>query len=426
MKELTWPNYTNKNSIELKLDRVKALLGRLNNPEQKLKNIIHFAGTNGKGSTLTFLSFLLDAHKFQVNCYTSPHLVKFNERIKLNNKDIDDDNLSKILRECQTNANAIPSIKVTFFEGTTVAAFLAFAESQADYNLIETGLGGRLDATNIFNHKKMAVITPIDYDHMEFLGNSLEEIAKEKIAIATDAEQIIIAKQKGEINNFFKTYLKKRDRSKIKFFAEDYNFYIENDNFIYKQGSITLKINIAEIGLKGEHQYINLATALCCFFSLKEYYKIEAIKQAVKKTYWPGRLESIRSGKFYDIISKDSAIYIDGGHNLSAALSIEKWLNENRKKYDQVKLIFNMAKDKKCQEFLEIISKDNDELYYFSFSHDRELYSKNEIAEIAQNLNIKFSNEEKLIEIIKQKNKKTLYLICGSLYAIGEFKKQNQ
>ena len=166
--------------IDFDLKRLKVLMDKFDNPQNTLKNVIHIAGTNGKGSTAAFLKEILEAHDLSVNIYTSPHLINFNERIRINKKLISDKTLINILEEVELKNNRNP---ITFFEITTAAAFIAFKRFPADINIFETGLGGRLDATNILENKKLTIITKIGFDHEEFLGSKIEKIAKEKAGI---------------------------------------------------------------------------------------------------------------------------------------------------------------------------------------------------------------------------------------------------
>ena len=166
--------------IDLSLERINLLLNKLGNPENKLPKTIHIAGTNGKGSTLAFLRSMLEEDNYKVDVYTSPHLINFNERIRINSKIISDDYLSELLEECEFFNKKLP---ITFFEITTAAAYLAFSRGNSDFLLLETGLGGRFDATNVIPKSICNVITPISMDHMSFLGNSIELITNEKIGI---------------------------------------------------------------------------------------------------------------------------------------------------------------------------------------------------------------------------------------------------
>ena len=178
--------------IDFDLKRLKFLMDKFDNPQNNLNNVIHIAGTNGKGSTAAFLKEILEAHNLSVNIYTSPHLINFKERIRINKDLISDENLINILEDVELKNNDNP---ITFFEITTAAAFVAFKKFPSDINVFETGLGGRLDATNIIENKKLTIITKIGFDHEEFLGNHIEKIAKEKAGILRKNIPVIIAKQ---------------------------------------------------------------------------------------------------------------------------------------------------------------------------------------------------------------------------------------
>jgi dihydrofolate synthase / folylpolyglutamate synthase len=211
--------------IDLSLNRLEYLLNKLGNPHKNLPPTIHIAGTNGKGSTLSFIKNILQYNNYSVHTYTSPHLEKFSERININNKQV---NGRKLLRILQYVKRVNQKKPITFFEITTAAAFLLFAKSKADFLILETGLGGRLDATNIIPKKLISIITSIDMDHEEFLGNTLKKIATEKLGIIKNTENIIIAKQKKEVNDFILRKLKNRQNT--------YHF-----NYHYKFKSINKK-----------------------------------------------------------------------------------------------------------------------------------------------------------------------------------------
>ena len=166
---------TNSNNIELGLDRILLLLSRLNNPHLNLPPVIHIAGTNGKGSVLAFLKEIFNQANYTVHRYTSPHLVRFNERIEIANNIISDEELNKLSKQCHLACQITPAINPTFFEFTTAMAFLAFSQHKADVVLLETGLGGEFDATNVVPQVLLSIITTISFDHQEFLGNSLTE-----------------------------------------------------------------------------------------------------------------------------------------------------------------------------------------------------------------------------------------------------------
>ena len=234
--------------IDFDLSRLKLLMKKFNNPQNTLQNVVHIAGTNGKGSTASFLKEILENHKLSVNLYTSPHLINFNERIRINNKLISEEKLIKILEEVEIKNEKKP---ITFFEITTAAAIIAFSKYPSDVNIIETGLGGRLDATNIIENKKLTIITKIGFDHIEFLGDKIEDIAREKAGIFRKNTPIIIGKQKN----------KKARKTLLACAAKLRNKII---------GIETISSNTV-LGLSGDHQYeipAGVAKAAAIFFSV--------------------------------------------------------------------------------------------------------------------------------------------------------------
>ena len=200
--------------IDLSLIRLKRLLKKLNNPHLKLSQTIHIAGTNGKGSVTSFLRSIIKSAGLNVHTYTSPHLIRFNERIRINSRLISNDYLNQLLEECEFENGGEP---ITFFEITTAAAFLAFSRIKSDMILLETGLGGKFDATNVVKNKVCSVITPISMDHMNFLGSTISKIAGEKLGILNNSTQTIISKQKLMVRKLARKVAKKK---KINLFEE--------------------------------------------------------------------------------------------------------------------------------------------------------------------------------------------------------------
>lgn len=411
MKLPSWPNDHHSNYIDLDLSRIFALLARLGNPHLKLPPAIHLAGTNGKGSTLSFLRAIFEESGLKVHSYISPHLVNFNERINLAGSEISDYFLQKILDECQAAAKKKPAISVTFFEGTTAAAFLAFSRCKADLLLLETGMGGRLDATNILPRVLCSIITPIDFDHQEFLGKTLAKIAAEKAGIIKKNCPVIIGKQKAAALRVLENKAREMS-SEVKIFGRDFT-KIKNS-----------------ISLQGEHQLENAAVAACAALTQRKFKVTEKqISAALKKTFWPARLEKISRGKFFERLPKSCELYLDGSHNLQGATTVKKFLTnkKNRRKI----IIFSMVKDKDCGGFLKKIAGKIDlliavEIAGFTRSRDAE-----EIKKIAKNCGINSTTAKnfdaafaKIAENVKAAEG-ALTLVCGSLYLAGKFIEEN-
>lgn len=459
MKLPFWPNPKGYRDIELGLSRVYDLLARLDNPHKKLPPTIHIAGTNGKGSTLSFLRTIFAEGGYSVHSYTSPHLVSFNERIVLAGQEISDEFLNECLQTCKDAASQHPQIDVTFFEGITVAAFLAFSQVKADVLLLETGLGGRLDATNVIEENLLSIITPIAFDHTDFLGNSLAKIAFEKAGIIKKNCPVIIGKQKvsalraieqqgfklgcamqifgkdfaveknrGEENNakkwIYKIYNEKKSKNldqeiltkKLQKHSSDLN---------HTEQSITFPAP----SLPGPHQIDNAAVAITAALTQKKLpITIEQIKSALQKTIWLARLQKITEGKFIKNLPQNFELILDGSHNLQGAATVQQFLKSqtNKKKF----VIFSMLQDKDCESFLNKIKDEVDELICLTIPNESKSRTKDEIAEIARDLKINSTAannfEDAFAKILAQKySHKALILVCGSLYLAGEFLKEN-
>jgi dihydrofolate synthase/folylpolyglutamate synthase len=397
--------------IDLSLNRLDYLLKKLGNPHKNLPPTIHIAGTNGKGSTLSFIKNILQNNNYSVHTYTSPHLEKFSERININNKQVNAKTLLKSLQHVKEVNQKKP---ITFFEITTAAAFLLFAKHKADFLILETGLGGRLDATNIISKKLVSIITAISIDHEEFLGKTLKKITMEKLGIIKNSKNIIIAKQNNEVKNFI--YKKLKNLNNVYYFNRDYRFKtINTKKFVFKFRNN--EKSIRRPSLKGFHQIENASTALTTAMILKENnynIKLNSLGKSIYNTKWPGRIEKI---KF-----KNKYIIFDGSHNLSGAEKLNKYLHESKIRPN---VIFGMLNSKKAFEFLSILKRNIDTLYPIKIPDEKNTYTQKEIH--------KFSKELKLETIIKKnlsninqllmKNPNQYILITGSLYLIGKIRK---
>jgi dihydrofolate synthase/folylpolyglutamate synthase len=407
MKMPFWPNPLGFRNIDLGLSRVFALLERLENPHLKLPPTIHLAGTNGKGSTLAFLKAIFNEANLKTHTYTSPHLVNFNERIVLANEEISDDFLNKVLQKCKEACEIKPEIKVTYFEGITAAAFLAFSLVKADILLLETGMGGRLDATNVLPEVLASIITPISFDHQEFLGNTINAIAAEKAGIIKKNCPVILGAQNSE---GLLAITKK---------AQELNSEIIHLNE---------KFLDFEVALIGSHQKYNAALAATAALAQRKF-KIseEQIKTAFKKAKWLARLQEITSGKLHKILNKNQKLFLDGSHNLAGAQTIKEFLQNQEKSRKKI-LVFAMLQDKDCAGFLAEIKNEIDELIILEIADEIKSRKSNEIKKIAEKLKVKsqISNDfESALKLSKKIDENSLIIICGSLYQAGNFLKQN-
>ena len=395
---------------DLSLWRIKKLLKNINFDENLLPKVIHIAGTNGKGSTAAILKSILNHHDYSTHVYSTPHLVKFNERIQLRSKQISNQKLLKYLKFCEDKNEGN---LITFFEITTAAAFKAFQDHKADYLILEVGLGGRFDATNILKKSKYAAITPISLDHQDYLGNSLDQIAFEKLGILNSKSTIFINQQKTNVMKFIKSQLKKRKLNANIFNTHwkiKSNFYLSND----------IRVNLSKLSLLGSHQLINAGLAIHLARNiLKEKFVIEKTEKALMNCEWPGRLQQIKSGLLNKKIKKYKNIYLDGFHNIDGMKALLKSLPKNRKI-----LICSFLNNKKYIQMLSSLSNHFNKIIVVKMNEE------NSITEdlLPKYLKLYFANS--LTDSFKMINKlssnQTTIYFGGSLYFIGEVIKLNR
>jgi len=295
--------------IDLSLGRIERLLAELGHPETRLPPVIHVAGTNGKGSTVAFLRAILEAAGKRVHVYTSPHLVRFNERIRLAGELVDDARLAEALDRCET-VNAGQPISV--FEITTAAAFLLFSETPADYLLLEVGLGGRFDATNVVAAPAACVITPVSMDHPEFLGASVDKIAFEKAGILKRGAPAAVAAQPPEAMRVIEAAAM-RAGAPLRLADRDFWVRAENGRLVYEdaQGLVDLPLP----RLPGRHQYANAALAIATLREIAPELSSDDFDRGLQQVEWPARLQRLRSGALVARAPERAEIWLDGAHN---------------------------------------------------------------------------------------------------------------
>jgi dihydrofolate synthase / folylpolyglutamate synthase len=398
--------------IDLSLTRLKYLLKKLGDPHKNLPPTIHIAGTNGKGSTLSFIKNILQNNNYSVHTYTSPHLEKFSERININNKQVNASRLLSVLKFVKKINKGKP---ITFFEITTAAAFVLFARYKADFLILETGLGGRLDATNIIPKKFLSIITSIGIDHEEFLGNTLRKITTEKLGIIKNTNNVIIAKQDKEVEKFIFKKLKKING--VYYYNRNYKFKtIDRKKFFYQFQNIKKKFS--KPSLEGDHQIENASTAITAAIVLKKNnydIKLNSLEKSICNTKWPGRIERVKY--------KNKIIIFDGSHNLSGAEKLNQYLKENN---IQPNVIFGMLNNKKAFKFLLILKKNIDILYPIQIPDEKNAYTQKEIYKVSKKLNLKTMIINDLNAINRQliNNANKHILVTGSLYLIGKIRKK--
>ncbi len=327
--------------IDLNLDRVKRLLDKLGQPHLSLPPVVHVAGTNAKGSVIAMMRAALEAGDYKVHVHTSPHLVRFNERIRLGGKLIGDEALKKILEECETENAGDP---ITFFEITTVAAMLAFSRNPADIVLLESGLGGRLDATNVVPDPILTIITPVSLDHQQFLGGSLAEIAGEKAGILKSGVPCVVAEQPAEA----------LDAIEKKATEIGAPLIVEGRDWTPRQGP--------KPSLEGPHQAHNAGIAVAALERLKGFdISGDAIIEGFGKVEWPARLQHLKQGALAGLLGPDMELWLDGGHNEAAAAVLAGWLETVSLK--PLHVVMGMLNSKNPGGFLQPLKPHIDSLY---------------------------------------------------------------
>ncbi len=296
--------------IDLSLGRVEALLERLGNPERRAPSVIHLAGTNGKGSTLAFIRAIFEASGLVVHAYTSPHLSRFHERIRLAGALISEPDLAALLAECERVNEGAP---ITFFEVTTVAAFLAFARTPADVLLLETGLGGRLDATNVIARPALTVITSVSIDHQQFLGDTLEAIAGEKAGILKPGVACVLAAQQPAAR---RTIAARAESLSAPLFEQDrdWSVRLDGETLIYEGPRASWRL--PRPNLLGAHQITNAGMAIAAIDRLRlTKPTAEAIGRGLTSAEWPARMQRLSA----EALPAGWELWLDGGHNAGAA-----------------------------------------------------------------------------------------------------------
>ena len=307
--------------IDLSLDRTWRLLAALGHPERALPPVFHIAGTNGKGSVAAYLRACLEAGGYAVHSYTSPHLVRFHERIRLAGRPqsafIEEPALAALLDECERANNGEP---ITFFEITTCAALLAFSRAPADALILEVGMGGRLDTTNVVEKPAVSVITPVDLDHQAFLGDTIALIATEKAGILKRGVPAIIGPQPDEARVAIEMAAEKTG-TRLFIHGQDFTAHQEAGALVYQDEAGRLDLPLPR--LAGRHQIDNAGTAIC---ALRQSGILPldraAIADGLTHADWPARLQRLTRGPLIELLPKESDIWLDGGHNPAAGRAV--------------------------------------------------------------------------------------------------------
>lgn len=390
------------------------ILAALDHPEEKLPPVVHIAGTNGKGSTQAMIRAGLEAQSHKVHAYTSPHLARFHERIRLAGDLISEADLSTILAECEATNGSAP---ITYFEITTAAAFLAFARVDADFTLLEVGLGGRLDTTNVIT-PRLCVVTPVSIDHQQFLGDTLAEIAFEKAGILKPGVPCIVAKQTDEAMEAIEKQAQKVGAPLI---AEgrDWQVWEEHGRLVFQDTDGLLDLPLPR--LIGAHQVDNAGTAIAALRQLGT----GDPEAAVSDVTWPARLQRLKTGPLIEAAGQ-SEIWLDGGHNAAAGTALAEALT--RLSPRPLHLICGMLRTKDATGFMKPLLERAQSLHAVSIPGEDATLSAAETVKAATSSGIPATEADSVLgavqDIIAQ-HPNARILICGSVYLAGTVLRDN-
>jgi dihydrofolate synthase / folylpolyglutamate synthase len=418
--------------IDLSLGRIEQLLARLGNPHRRLPPVIHVAGTNGKGSVTAYLKAMLQAAGRRVHVYTSPHLVRFHERIELTGAAGKADPIGEaelvdyLTRVQRINAGGV----VTYFEITTAAAFLAFAEHAADALILEVGLGGRLDATNVVSRPALSIITPISLDHTEWLGSTLAAIAREKAGILKPGVEAVISQQPFEALDAIVTCARAVG-APLTIWGQDYEAFEQRGRLIYQNAKQLLDLPLP--ALIGQHQIVNAGTAIAAAQHLKSFGlgEARAIERGLVEVRWPARMQRLTKGALAERVGHGSELWLDGGHNPAGGAAIAQTLGELEERAPKpVGLVLGMLDSKDAAGFLAPFAGLVRHIRTVPIAGTEAAQDATALAGVAANMGVAAAAapdvESAVLELMATEATPIRILICGSLYLAGQVLAQQQ
>jgi dihydrofolate synthase/folylpolyglutamate synthase len=391
-------------SIDLSLERIRRLMHELGDPQERLPPIAHVGGTNGKGSTVAYMRAVLEAAGFTAHVYTSPHLVRFNERIRVAGNLIEDATLVPLLEEVERVNAGRP---ITFFEVTTAAAFLAFARVPADAVLLEVGLGGRLDATNLVASPVVSVLAPISLDHFDYLGDTIEKIAAEKAGILKAGVPAVAGPQPEAAARILDAAAS-RVGTRVALYGRDWHAK-----------------DVPTPSLAGRHQIVNAALALEALKRMPFALPEAARRLGIGRAEWPGRLQRLRKGKLVASLPAATALFLDGGHNESAGHALADWAATGEKPLDA---IVGMRANKALAAFLAPLAPHLRRLRAVPIPGDSLSTPAERIADAAREAGVADAGVAESVEAATAAlaaDPPVRLLICGSLYLAGSVLAEN-
>ncbi|MBN8958868.1 MAG: bifunctional folylpolyglutamate synthase/dihydrofolate synthase [Rhizobiales bacterium] len=410
--------------IDLTLDRVERLLARLDNPQRRLPPVIHVAGTNGKGSTVAFMRAILEAAGKSVHVYTSPNLVRVNERFRLGRAGggvlVSDAELADVLTECERTNGDDP---ITVFEIETVAGFLLFARHPADVLLLEVGLGGRLDATNVIERPLTSVITPVSFDHAEFLGNTVPQIAAEKAGILKRDVPAVIALQSNEARETIER-VARQVGAPLRLAGEDWIVTQEHGRLVYQDENGLLDLPAPK--LVGRHQFDNAGTAIAALRASNAFkLPLAAYEDGIAAAQWPARMQRLLTGRLVAQAPEGAEVWLDGGHNVDGGRAIAVALADLEERVPRpLVLIVGMLTTKDVEGFLGNLAGLAHRVIAIPIANQEKARSPETIVEAARRTGteaeVSTGTESALARVAQLNLDAPRILITGSLYLAGE------
>ena len=411
--------------IDLSLDRMWRILDALDHPERRLPPVIHVGGTNGKGSTIAFMRAVLEAAGLRVHVYTSPHLVHFNERFRLGADDrgrlVRDDELADVLAECERANGEAP---ITLFEITTAAGLLLFARYPADALLLEVGLGGRLDATNVVEEPIVTVITPVSLDHAEFLGTTVDRVAAEKAGIIKQGVPVIVAAQKREALAPIERQAA-RLQAPMRIAGEHWIATQERGRLVYQDDAGLLDLPAPR--LYGRHQFENAGVAIAALRATDAFkVPVQAFENGMFDAEWPGRMQRLSQGRLAPLVPGGSELWLDGGHNVDGGRAIADALADLEERVSRpLVLVVGMLATKDCAGFLKNFAGLAQRIIAVPVPNQEKGLPPEEIVDIARGIGIAAETSANVNAALATIGGFDLepaprILITGSLYLAGE------
>ncbi len=412
--------------FDLSLGRITCLLEKLGNPHKRIPPAIHVAGTNGKGSTIAFCRAILESAGYKVHVHTSPHLVNWGERYRLAGSLVDDDTLAyAIERAAKANAGT----PITVFEIMSAVMFILFSEHKADFSLVEVGLGGRADATNVIERPAVCAIAPVGLDHQAYLGETIGEIAFEKAGIIKEGIPVVVAPQHGDARDVIEDVATKL-KAPASFAMQDFDYYRDATGFVFQDEDGLLDLPLPR--LAGEHQLANAALAISAIRKSGIEVTDEAFAIAMKNVVWPGRLEKLPSGRITAQFGADANIWIDGGHNPDAGRAIATELKGQMVNEDQkLLMICGMINTKEPLVFFRPFTEMNAELISVPVKMSDAGIEPVDLASMAEEAGLYTQASDSLDNAIKvarnkyEEDPSLRILFCGSIYMLGEVLEKN-